>query len=204
MTVLHHPNATFFQLRGIWTVMAANVILSRNMIRGPFMYSIDLDSSSSGNVVTNNHCGLDGSGEGPVWEGIFTEYNAQNNVITGNTIVGDVANDQHIHINGALNMVVDNTVLRADRVTPGGIAVTSQMKMYNSYALSNRIVGNSVGVVMTHGDGGCDNYGVGNKLDVGAVGSQNAVYQISNLPSRGCIQGTTTTKGFVVSNIERG
>jgi hypothetical protein len=31
------------------------------------MYSIDLDSSSSGNLVTNNYI------EGCIWEGVFTE-----------------------------------------------------------------------------------------------------------------------------------
>ena len=49
------------------TCQASNVIFSRNRIIGPFMYAIDLDSSSSGNLVTNNYM------EDCVWEGVFTE-----------------------------------------------------------------------------------------------------------------------------------
>lgn len=67
VTLHHHSNQSFFNLRGFWTVTASNVILSRNHIYGPFMYSIDLDSSSSGNLVTNNYM------EGCIWEGVFTE-----------------------------------------------------------------------------------------------------------------------------------
>ena len=59
---------SIFLLRGFWTVMAQNVVLVRNTILGPFGYSIDLDSSSSGNLVHNNYM------KGCVWEGIFTEY----------------------------------------------------------------------------------------------------------------------------------
>ena len=52
---------------GFWTVTSSNVIFSRNRVMGPFMYGIDLDSSSSGNLVTNNYI------EGCIWEGVFTE-----------------------------------------------------------------------------------------------------------------------------------
>ncbi len=67
VTLLHHANHSLFQLRGFWTVMTQNVIFSRNTILGPFGYSIDLDSSSSANLVTNNYM------KGCLWEGIFTE-----------------------------------------------------------------------------------------------------------------------------------
>jgi parallel beta-helix repeat protein len=100
VTLLHHRNASFFQLRGFWTVMAANVIFTRNTILGPFAYAIDLDSSSSGNLVTNNYM------KGCLWEGIFTEYSAVHNVITGNTVVANCTYNQAIHINGELNVVV--------------------------------------------------------------------------------------------------
>ena len=55
VTLLHHSNASFYQVRGFWTVTAQNVIFTRNRIIGEFMYSIDLDSSSSGNLVHNNY-----------------------------------------------------------------------------------------------------------------------------------------------------
>jgi hypothetical protein len=48
--------------------------------------------------------------EGCIWEGIFTEYRAAHNIITGNTVIGNVANDAHIHLNGELNYAVDNLV----------------------------------------------------------------------------------------------
>ena len=71
VTLYHHSNASFFNLRGFWTVSTTNAIFVRNRILGPFMYSIDLDSSSSGNLVTNNYM------EGCIWEGIFTECECQ-------------------------------------------------------------------------------------------------------------------------------
>ena len=74
-------------------------------------------------------------------------------------MIGKVANNAHIHINGYLNVVVDNFVQGENSTQPGGISVTSQLKMYNSYALSNRIVGNSAAFLYFGGDGGCDDDG---------------------------------------------
>jgi len=190
VTLLHHANHSLFQLRGFWTVMTQNVIFSRNTILGPFMYSIDLDSSSSANIVHNNYM------EGPVWEGIFTEYSAVGNVITGNTVVGNVANQAHIHVNGALNVVVDNTA-RINETLPGGIVISSSLSMYNSYALSNRVVGNSAGVVTIQGDGGCDNYASANVVDVAVAGSKPAAFNLWEKPvpnaSQDCIAGVDST-----------
>ena len=190
VTLLHHANESLFQLRGFWTVMTQNVIFSRNTILGPFMYSIDLDSSSSANIVHNNYM------EGPVWEGIFTEYSAVGNVITGNTVVGNVANQAHIHVNGALNVVVDNTA-RINETLPGGIVISSSLSMYNSYALSNRVVGNSAGVVTIQGDGGCDNYVSANAVDVAVAGSKPAAFNLWQKPvpnvSQDCIAGVDST-----------
>ena len=61
---------------------------------------------------------------------------AMHNIITGNTIVGKVANNAHIHLNGELNYAVDNTV-RVNDTVPGGICVSSSLSMYGSYVLSN-------------------------------------------------------------------
>jgi parallel beta-helix repeat protein len=126
VTLLHHRNESFFQLRGFWTVMASNVIFTRNTILGGFGYAIDLDSSSSANLVVNNYM------KGCLWEGIVTEYSAVQNTIVGNTVIANVSYDQGIHLNGYLNIATDNTVLMLDGKTPGGIACTSQLKMYNS------------------------------------------------------------------------
>ena len=92
VTLLHHRNESFFQLRGFWTVITANVIFSRNTILGSFGYAIDLDSSSSANLVVNNYM------KGCLWEGIFTEYSAVGNTIVGNTVLANVSYDQGIHI----------------------------------------------------------------------------------------------------------
>ena len=97
VSLLHHSDPSFWQLRGFWTVSAQNVIFVRNKILGSFMYllrmihmhyaictcictykfynkhfiyvirsryAIDLDSSSSENLVHNNYI------EGCVWEGL--------------------------------------------------------------------------------------------------------------------------------------
>ena len=197
VTILHHANASLFSLRGFWTVMATGVILTRNRVIGPFMYSIDLDSSSSGNLVHNNLC------KGSVWEGIFTEYSATRNTITSNTVIGKVANNAHIHINGYLNVVVDNFVQGENSTQPGGISVTSQLKMYNSYALSNRIVGNSAAFLYFGGDGGCDNYAAGNRLDVGRPGSTVSrlgfpLTAMQTVVKGDCIAGVDSTLPVVV------
>jgi parallel beta-helix repeat protein len=195
VTLLHHRNQTFFQLRGFWTVMTANVIFARNTILGPFGYAIDLDSSSSGNLVTNNYM------KGCLWEGIFTEYSAVHNVITGNKVVANCTYDQAIHINGELNIVVDNTVLRLDG-TPAGIACTSQLSMYNSYALSNRIVGNTCGHLALGGDGGCDNYAADNTANVSIAGATlPTVTNWFRSPNQSiCIAGTDTIEPAKVKN----
>eukprot|EP01048_Picozoa_sp_COSAG05_P024193 COSAG05_NODE_5574_length_1137_cov_1.023121_2_plen_308_part_00 len=90
VTLLHHRNESFFQLRGFWTVMASNVIFTRNTILGGFGYAIDLDSSSSANLVVNNYM------KGCLWEGIFTEYSAVQNTIVGNTVIANVTYDQGV------------------------------------------------------------------------------------------------------------
>ena len=69
------------------------------------------------------------------WKCITIADSAVNNIITGNKVVANVTYDQGIHINGYLNVVLDNTVLLLDGVTPGGIACTSQLKMYDSLSL---------------------------------------------------------------------
>jgi hypothetical protein len=192
VTLLHHSNASFYQVRGFWTVTAQNVIFTRNRIIGEFMYSIDLDSSSSGNLVHNNYM------RGCVWEGIFTEYSAVHNIITGNTVVAPVGNKAHIHINGYLNLVVDNDVrINETAVGSGGIITSSQLKMYNSWSLSNRVVGNSASEVAFYGDGGCDNFAAGNRVDVTRPGSAAATQADGGwkpLPnvSQDCIAGVDT------------
>jgi parallel beta-helix repeat protein len=197
VTLLHHRNESFFQLRGFWTVIAANVIFSRNTILGGFGYAIDLDSSSSANLVVNNFM------KGCLWEGIFTEYSAVGNTIVGNTVIANVTYDQGIHINGELNVVVDNTVLMLDGVTPGGIACTSQLKMYNSYALSNRILGNTCGRLALGGDGGNDNYAAENSVNISVAGAASPSvrdwFKGVNASSR--IAGVDTAEAAVVSDV---
>ena len=139
--------------------------------------------------------------DGPVWEGIFTEYSATRNIITGNTVIGQVANNAHIHINGYLNVVVDNTVRGVNATQPGGISVSSSLKMYSSYALSNRIVANSAGVLYFGGDGGCDNYAAANRVDVTSAASAPSrvgFNVIKAVPRADCIAGVDSTLPAVV------
>ena len=140
--------------------------------------------------------------EGCLWEGVFTEYTAVQNYIVGNTVVANVTYDQGIHINGALNVVVDNTVLLLDGVTPGGIACTSQLAMYDSYALSNRIVGNTCGRLALGGDGGSDNYAAENTANVTLAGAASPLvtnwFKPVNASSR--IAGVGTAAAAVVSD----
>ena len=197
ITLLHHRNESLFQLRGFCTVMASNVIFTRNTILGGFGYAIDLDSSSSANLVVNNFM------KGCLWEGIFTEYSAVQNTIVGNTVIADVMYDQGIHLNGYLNTAVDNTVLMLDGKTPGGIACTSQLEMYNSFALSNRIVANSIGRLAMGGDGGNDNWAAENTANVSIAGSASPSvvnwFKGVNVSSR--IAGVDTAAASVISDV---
>jgi hypothetical protein len=115
---------------------------------------------------------------------------------TGNTIIGAVANNAHIHLNGYLNYVVDNHVA-INETHPGGISTSSSLKMYNSYALSNRVLANSAGALFFQGDGGCDNFAAGNAVDVtvatSAPASRNDWFRTA-LPNatQDCIAGVDT------------
>ena len=184
------------------------------------MYSIDLDSSSSGNLVTNNYM------KGCVWEGVFTECKfadcccecmlptwiakltvmfAMHNIITGNTIIGQVANNAHIHLNGELNYAVDNTV-SVNETDSGGISVSSSLSMYGSYALSNVVVANSAGFLYFSGDGGCANYASENMVDVADAGSNVAAradwFKSARLPNASyCIEGVDTTLPVIFRDV---
>jgi parallel beta-helix repeat protein len=163
------------------------------------MYAIDLDSSSSGNLVVNNYM------TGCIWEGIFTEYRAAHNIITGNTVIGHVANNAHIHLNGELNFAVDNLV-QVNATVPGGIAVSSSLSMYDSYALSNVVVANSAGVLYFSGDGGCANYASENVVDVTIPGSAAAThpyyFKTTALPNASyCVPGVDTMQPVVFRDV---
>lgn len=138
---------------------------------------------------------------GCVWEGIFTEYSATRNIITSNTVLGKVANNAHIHLNGYLNVAVDNFVQGINATQPGGIAVSSSLTMYNSYALSNRVVGNSASFLYFNGDGGCDNYAAGNRVDVGSPDAARArvgFNVIKAINASSCIAGVDTLLPAVI------
>ena len=173
------------------------MIFSRNTILGAFGYAIDLDSSSSANLVVSNYM------KGCLWEGIFTEYSAVQNTILGNTVVANVTFDQGIHVNGYLNTVVDNTVLLLDGQTPGGIACTSQLEMYSSFALSNRIVGNTCGRLALGGDGGNDNWLAENTLNISKAGSASPSVTdwFKNVNESCRIAGVDTAEAAVISDV---
>jgi hypothetical protein len=129
------------------------------------------------------------------------------NVITGNTVIGQVADQAHIHLNGYLNLVVDNDVrINETAAGSGGIITSSQLKMYNSYALSNRVLGNSASEVAFYGDGGCDNFAAGNRVDVTIPGSPSATQANKGwkpLPnaSQDCIAGVDTRLPIVFGSL---
>ncbi len=130
---------------------------------------------------------------------------AMHNIITGNTIVGKVANNAHIHLNGELNYAVDNTV-RVNDTVPGGICVSSSLSMYGSYALSNVVVANSAGSLYFSGDGGCANYASENMVDVtdagSAVASRSNWFKTPRLPNASyCINGVDTTLPVVFRDV---
>jgi|EP01047_Picozoa_sp_COSAG01_P046601 hypothetical protein len=95
----------------------------------------------------------------------------------------------------------DNTVLRLDG-THAGIACTSQLKMYNSYSLSNRIVGNTCGHLALGGDGGCDNYVAENTVNVSVPNAMPPSVKEWFQPSNAsiCIAGTDTVEPVVLSD----
>ena len=75
--------------------------------------------------------------------------------------------------------------------------------MYNSYALSNRIIGNSCGRLSLGGDGGSDNYAAENSANVSLAGaaspSVHLWFRPVNVSSR--IAGVDTAEAAVVSDV---
>jgi len=152
MTLLHWGNTTVknFGHRGIWSTTNQNMIVTRLNITGPFVFGIDLDGSSSGNIVASNYM------ENNTYGGVITEYGATHNLIVNNHVRGD-GNGGNIYINGHLNYAVDNTVMAADGKTPNKIRVSGALAVHNVSAISNRVVANRAGEIAFVGVG-CGNY----------------------------------------------
>lgn len=106
-------------------------------------------------------------------------------------------------MNGELNFAIDNTV-KYNQTVPGGIAVSSSLSMYGSYALSNVVVANSAGVLTFSGDGGCANYASENVIDVSAPGSAVSKLNLwfkTPLNASDCIEGAGTTASQIVRDV---
>jgi hypothetical protein len=86
----------------------------------------------------------------------------------------------------------------------GGIACTSQLKMYSSYALSNRIIGNSCGRLSFGGDGGSDNYAAENRANIslpGAASPSVKQWFAHSVNASSRIAGVDTAEAVVVSDV---
>jgi parallel beta-helix repeat protein len=186
MTIRHHPNATQYNSRGIWLVMSQNIIITRNNIWGNFVFGIDLDSSSSANIVASNY--VNGCSTG----GVVTEYGATHNILVNNHVQANGV--YNIYINGHLNFAVDNTVVGADGKTPWRMTVEGDMgAIHNVSTISNRVVANNAGSIQVKGVG-CANYYSENRFSL--AGGGWAYANITGAPSvptglgQGCIAGT--------------
>ena len=87
---------------------------------------------------------------------------------------------------------------------PGGIAISSSLSMYGSYALSNVVVANSAGVLTFSGDGGCANYASENVVDVAVRGSASPGLNLwfkTRLNASDCIAGVDSTATQVIRNV---
>ena len=99
---------------------------------------------------------------------------------------------------------MSRAVVKVNRSSPGGIAVSSSLSMYGSYALSNVVVANSAGVLTFQGDGGCANYASENVVDVAVPGSAVAGLNLwfkTPLNASECIAGGGTTASQVVRDV---
>eukprot|EP01052_Picozoa_sp_SAG31_P016633 SAG31_NODE_1108_length_9862_cov_5.407662_4_plen_1095_part_00 len=80
LLALANPPASNVQVRGIWLIVSAGVIVSHNTVVGPWLYGIDMDSEASFCTIVGNTV-IDAR-----YSSIFVEMQCTHNVITGNRV----------------------------------------------------------------------------------------------------------------------
>lgn len=152
------------QPRGIWLIVSAGVIVSSNLVVGPWLYGIDMDSEASFCTITNNTV------TDSLYASIFVEMQCTANTITANTIRWTGANTVRypcggIHVDSYLNSVVANDFGSSGMCVSG----LAQGQVYPP-ALSNRFVDNIASALDMGSSGafGCGNYGCENKMPNGS------------------------------------
>ena len=141
--------ATGVGFRAIWLTWVFGAVVSRNVIRGPLHYGIDLDAMASYCTITNND--VETSMAGRV--AFFIEMQCRNNVVTANRFAV-TGGGYGMNLNSFLNVLVSNDLA-------GSNIKLSGVSPYPT-ALSNRFVDNvGIGHFSTQ-HAGCGNYATEN------------------------------------------
>jgi len=139
--------------RGVWLTWVFGAVVTRNVVRGPLHYGIDLDAMASFCAITNND--VETSLPGRV--ALFVEMQCRNNVVSGNRLaVAGGGGGYGLNVNSFLNTFVSNE-LEGSGVKISGVAPYPT-------ALSNRFVDNvAIGRFSTQ-HAGCGNYATENAV----------------------------------------
>lgn len=157
--------------RGIWLTWAFGVVTTRNTIRGPLHYGIDLDAMASYCTITNNDVATSLPGR----VAFFIEMQCRSNVVTANRFFAPQG--YGMNLNSFLNVVVSND-LAGSNVKLSGVAPYPT-------ALSNRLIDNfGIGHFNTQ-HAGCGNYATENLVDARNVSNEMALSNCTHRPG-GC------------------
>ena len=168
--------------RGIWLTWAFGVVTTRNTIRGPLHYGIDLDAMASYCTITNNDVVTSLPGR----VAFFIEMQCRSNVVTANRF--SAPQGYGMNLNSFLNVIVSND-LAGSGVKLSGVAPYPT-------ALSNRLIDNfGIGRFSTQ-HAGCGNYATENVLDPRNVSNEMALTNCTHRPG-GCASPLNRSSGCI-------
>eukprot|EP01052_Picozoa_sp_SAG31_P034499 SAG31_NODE_4041_length_3642_cov_2.683601_1_plen_1147_part_01 len=168
--------------RGIWLTWAFGVVTTRNTIRGPLHYGIDLDAMASYCTITNNDVATSLPGR----VAFFIEMQCRNNVVTANRFLAPKG--YGMNLNSFLNVIVSND-LAGSNMKLSGVAPYPA-------ALSNRLIDNvGIGRFNTQ-HAGCGNYAAENLVDPHNVSNEMALTNCTHRPG-GCTSPLNRSSGCI-------
>ena len=165
--------ATGEGFRAIWLTWVFGAVVSRNVIRGPLHYGIDLDAMTSFCTITNND--VETSLAGKV--ALFIEMQCRNNVVTANRLAVAHGDGYGLNINSFLNVIVSNN-LGGSNIKISGVAPYPT-------ALSNRLIDNFHITRFNTQHSGCGNYATENLVSPQNVSNLMTLANCSHRPG-GC------------------
>ena len=168
--------------RGIWLTWAFGAVVTRNTIRGPLHYGIDLDAMASYCTITNNDVATSLRGR----VAFFIEMQCRSNVVTANRFFAPEG--YGMNLNSFLNVVVSNDLAGSDVKLSG-------VSPYPT-ALSNRLIDNfGIGDFNTQ-HAGCGNYATENLVDPQNVSNEMALSNCTHRPG-GCTSPLNRSNGCI-------